>query len=122
MEERVMEMERISSSRSITPTVHTSSEFKSNKNQDLNQQRQGRKKEEPVSKEKLEEKINGLNEFLVPAHTSLNFKLHDKLDEYYVQIIDDKTKEVIKEIPSSKFLDMYATMAEFVGIIVDKKV
>lgn len=55
-------------------------------------------------------------------HTSIKFELHDKLDRYYVSVIDKNTDEVIKEIPPKKMLDMYAAMAEFMGFIVDEKV
>jgi flagellar protein FlaG len=73
-------------------------------------------------KEKIEEIVKGINEFLQPSQTSLRFKLHDELKEYYVQIIDERTNEVIREIPPKKLLDMYAAMMEFVGLIVDKKI
>jgi flagellar protein FlaG len=73
-------------------------------------------------KEQLEKVVKGLNEFLQPSHTALKFELHNELKEYYVQIIDERTKEVIREIPPKKLLDMYATMMQFVGLIVDKKI
>ncbi|GMB09120.1 flagellar protein FlaG [Thermolongibacillus altinsuensis] len=78
--------------------------------------------EEIIPKEKLEEIVKGINEFLQPSQTSLKFDLHDELKEYYVQIIDERTKEVIREIPPKKLLDIYAAMMEFVGLIVDKKI
>ncbi|GGJ64269.1 flagellar protein FlaG [Anoxybacillus voinovskiensis] len=81
-------------------------------------------KESPkeLSKDQLENIIKGMNEFLQPSQTSLKFELHDELKEYYVQIVDERTKEVIREIPPKKLLDMYAAMMEFVGLIVDKKI
>ncbi|MCA1033712.1 flagellar protein FlaG [Bacillus infantis] len=75
-----------------------------------------------VKKEKLDNIIDGMNEFLQPSNTSLKFELHEKLNEYYVTIVDDITHEVVKEIPSKKMLDMYAAMTEFVGLMVDKKI
>jgi flagellar protein FlaG len=78
--------------------------------------------EKIISKEKIEEIVQGINEFLQPSQTSLKFELHDELKEYYVQIIDEQTKEVVREIPPKKLLDMYATMMKFVGLIVDKKI
>jgi flagellar protein FlaG len=78
--------------------------------------------QQDISKEKLEEVVKGLNEFLQPSHTSLKFKLHDELQEYYVQIINERTNEIIREIPPKKLLDIYAAMMEFVGLIVDKKI
>lgn len=76
----------------------------------------------PPSREKVEEAIQGLNGFLEPAHTSLKFEFHEKLNKYYVTIIDDKTSEVVREIPAKKLLDTYAAMTEFLGLMVDKKI
>lgn len=65
--------------------------------------------------------VKGLNEFLSPKETNLSFKLHDKLDRYYVEVIDKETKEVIREIPAKELLDMHAKMLEFLGVFIDKK-
>lgn len=77
---------------------------------------------ETISKEKLTETIDKLNGFFEPSRRNLKFEFHDKLDQYYVSVVDSITSEVIKEIPPKKFLDMYAAMAEFMGILVDKKI
>lgn len=74
------------------------------------------------SKEQVEEVVKGLNDFLTPTQTSLKFELHEKLNEYYVTLVDDKTQQVVREIPSKKMLDFYAAMTEFIGIMVDKKI
>jgi flagellar protein FlaG len=74
------------------------------------------------AKESLEKVINAMNEMLKPLHTSSKFVLHEKLNDYYVQIVDEVTQEVVKEIPNKKFLDMYADMIDFMGIFVDKKI
>jgi flagellar protein FlaG len=74
------------------------------------------------TKEKLEKVISAMNDMLEPAHTSSKFVLHEKLNDYYVQIVNEVTKEVVKEIPNKKFLDMYAEMIDFMGIFVDKKI
>ncbi len=83
---------------------------------------QTQNREQQVSKENVQEVVDGLNKFIQPTHTSLHFKLHEKLNEYYVQIINQDTNETIREIPSQKVLDMYASMLEYVGILVDKKI
>lgn len=76
---------------------------------------------ERIPKEKVVAKANEMNEFLKPFYISLKFQLHEKLDEYYVQVIDTQTDEVLKEIPNKKFLDMYASLAEIAGLLIDKK-
>lgn len=73
-------------------------------------------------KEKVIEIVDRLNKFMESSPTSLKFEYHEKLHEYYVKIVDDKTKEVVREIPPKKMLDFYAAMTEFLGLMVDKKV
>ncbi|MBM7585878.1 flagellar protein FlaG [Bacillus pakistanensis] len=80
------------------------------------------RKEEPVTKEKLENVVQGMNKFLQASNTHLKFEFHEGLQEYYVTIVDDINHEVIKEIPSKKLLDMHAAMTEFIGLMVDKKI
>jgi flagellar protein FlaG len=73
-------------------------------------------------KEKMETVVDGLNKFLKQSNTALKFQYHEKLQEYYVTLVDEKTKEVVREIPPKKMLDFYAAMNEFLGLIVDKKI
>lgn len=74
------------------------------------------------SKMQMEKIVDGMNEFVTPVNVSIRFELHEKLKEYYVKVVDATTDEVIREIPSKKFLDMYAEMTEFMGLFVDKKI
>lgn len=78
--------------------------------------------DEQTLKKDTEKAIDTLNRMLAPHHTMLHFVLHDKLNEYYVQVVDTDTGDVIREIPPKKFLDMYAATLEFIGFLVDKKV
>ena len=77
--------------------------------------------QEKITKEILETRVEGMNEFLEPTTTAVKFQLHEELNEYYVQVINPFTDEVIREIPNKKFLDMYASMTELMGLIVDEK-
>jgi flagellar protein FlaG len=78
--------------------------------------------QDPHIKEKLEKSVKGMNDFLSASNTHLKFQYHEKLKEYYVTIVDGKTDEVVKEIPSKKLLDMFAAMNEYTGLMVDKKI
>ncbi|MBR7797885.1 flagellar protein FlaG [Agaribacter marinus] len=77
--------------------------------------------EEVIGKQ-LETAISKLNNFIEPLRTDLRFKYHEKLNEYYVTVVNPLTDEIIKEIPPKKMLDMYAEMAEFMGILIDEKI
>jgi len=71
--------------------------------------------------EQVKVRVEAVNDFLVPLKTSIKFVFHEELQEYYVEVINEDTNEVIREIPPKKFLDMYAEMAKFMGLIIDKK-
>ncbi|MGN8648391.1 flagellar protein FlaG [Gracilibacillus sp. HCP3S3_G5_1] len=75
-----------------------------------------------LNKDQLQSMVEGLNSFLEPSNTGIRYEFHDKLDRYYVTIIDRNTEEVVKEIPPKKMLDVYASMAELMGFIVDEKI
>ncbi|TCN26750.1 flagellar protein FlaG [Mesobacillus foraminis] len=75
-----------------------------------------------LSKAKVKEMVDTLNEFVQASDTSIKFQYHEKLHEYYVSIVDNTTNEVVREIPPKKMLDIYAAMTEFLGLMVDKKI
>lgn len=77
--------------------------------------------EKKVSRTDLEREIEGLNKFMESSSTHLKFTLHEKLNEYYVQVIDDNNNTVVREIPSKKMMDMVAQMHEMIGLLVDEK-
>lgn len=78
--------------------------------------------EQQFPAEKAKQMTDSMNTFLGSANTQLRFKFHEGLNEYYVTIIDSKTDEVIREIPSKKLMDIHAAMREFVGLLVDRKI
>ncbi|MDS9470333.1 flagellar protein FlaG [Sporosarcina pasteurii] len=63
-----------------------------------------------------------INQFLTSTDSHLKFELHEELNEYYVKIVNTKTDEVIREIPSKKLMDVHAALKEFVGLLVDQKI
>lgn len=71
------------------------------------------------SKGKVEDLVDEANRFMQEHLTESHYVLHDKLKQYYVQIVDTDTQKVIREIPPKKFLDMYAAIAEKLGLIVN---
>lgn len=117
-------LDRISNPHYQATRVAATEKVNSVKDQDFlkNMDQEKEKRRQEITKEKMEEVVQGLNEFIHPATTSIKFVLHDRLNDYYVRVVDDKTNEVIKEIPSSKMLDAYADMMEFVGLLVDRKI
>lgn len=65
--------------------------------------------------------VSKINKLLEGQGTHLQYEKHDVLNQMIIRVIDDNTKEVIKEIPSKKILDMVAKMCEMAGILMYKK-
>ncbi|MGE7945719.1 flagellar protein FlaG [Lysinibacillus sp. NPDC093688] len=78
--------------------------------------------EQEFSKEKLQQAVDVVNEFLEINHSSSKFIYHEGLERYYVTIVNRETEEVVKEIPPKKLLDAFYEMQKMVGMIVDEKI
>ena len=53
--------------------------------------------------------------------TEAVFGIHEKTNRVTIKIVDKKTKDVIKEVPAEKTLDMIAKAWELAGLLVDEK-
>ncbi|HPU45493.1 MAG: flagellar protein FlaG [Clostridiaceae bacterium] len=74
-----------------------------------------------VSESFLRKAVEKANESMVFRNRYLEFRIHEKTNEIMVRIIDSETKEVVREIPSEKMLDMFASMLELAGLLVDER-
>jgi flagellar protein FlaG len=77
--------------------------------------------EKENGEKEVENAIIKINKFLEGEGTHLQYEKHDVLNQMIIKVIDDKTNEIIKEIPSKKILDMVAKMCELAGVLVNKK-
>ncbi|AJK89315.1 MULTISPECIES: flagellar protein FlaG [Lysinibacillus] len=75
-----------------------------------------------ISKDKLQNVVDTVNEFLQINHNASKFVLHDGLDRYFVQVVNIQTEEVVKEIPPKKLLDAFYEMQKLLGMVVDEKI
>ncbi|MEH7125682.1 flagellar protein FlaG [Bacillus sp. JJ1773] len=78
--------------------------------------------EKAIQENDLKQVVTDINQVLGNTHTSLKYMYHEKLQKYYVTLINDETKETVREIPPKKLLDMYASMKEYLGLFVDNKI
>ncbi|WP_332327992.1 flagellar protein FlaG [Metabacillus litoralis] len=69
----------------------------------VNEEKSLNQSKELPKKEEVEKIVKSMNDFLQPTNTHIKFEFHEKLKEYYVTIIDNKTENVIREIPSKNY-------------------
>lgn len=69
--------------------------------------------------EKIKKAIEKMNAQL--PNSEVKFGIHEKTDRVTIKLVDKDTKEVIKEFPPEKTLDMIAKCMELAGVLVDEK-
>lgn len=77
---------------------------------------------EEIPREEVEQATEKLNRLMGLVERRLKFEVHDKSNRVMVKIIDEKSGEILREVPPKKILDMLSSFAEYVGLLVDKKV
>ena len=95
-----------------TPIVAQTAE--SNENQNENNQQDDAKTFENIKKA-----VENLNKSM--KNTSAIYGIHDGTNRVTIKIVDKQTKEVIKELPPEKTLDMISKVWEMAGMLVDEK-
>ena len=71
------------------------------------------------SNEQIKKAVEAFNKKL--GSSEAVFGIHEATNRVTIKIIDKDTKEVIKELPPEKTLDMIAKVWEMAGILVDEK-
>lgn len=111
----------VSKNESEIPTVIQSKMQENSLNQ-LMKSQEIESEEYTFPKEKVRKAVDALNEFMTLQNHNSKFVMHDGLERYYVQVVDSKTEELIREVPPKKLLDAFYTMQKFLGMIVDEKI
>lgn len=97
-----------------TVNVVAEGQGKGNANGNSNEQQQ------QPSNEQLRRAVEQLNKNMV-AHSEAVFGIHEGTNRVTIKIVDKDTKEVLKELPPEKTLDMIAKVWEMAGILVDER-
>lgn len=69
--------------------------------------------------EKIRKAIGKMNAQL--PNSEVKFGIHEKTNRVTIKLIDKETKEVIKEFPPEKTLNMIAKCMELAGVMMDEK-
>ena len=75
--------------------------------------------EQQASSDQVKKAVEKLNKNM--SNSEAIFGIHDATNRVTIKIVDKETKEVLKEIPPEKSLDMIAKAWELAGILVDEK-
>ncbi|HJV45778.1 MAG TPA: flagellar protein FlaG, partial [Bacillota bacterium] len=106
------------------PPIQNQPSSDQTKQQNYNQEKD-QKAIEPkgeLSKKQLKEAVDNLNQLAQQSQVYAKFQVYDKTGEYYVQMVNSQTNEVIREIPSKKILEYFSDMQKFLGLLVDHRI
>lgn len=78
---------------------------------------QGR--EQSASNEQIRKAVEQMNKNM--SNSEAVFGIHEDTNRVTIKIVDKTTKEVLKELPPEKTLDMIAKVWEMAGILVDER-
>jgi len=74
-----------------------------------------------ADKEKLYKEVEKVNEQLKVNNHSMRFKFNEKAEQFYVEVFDARTQEVLDSIPAKHMLDLAAKLKDMIGFFIDKK-
>ncbi|MDD6627692.1 MAG: flagellar protein FlaG [Lachnospiraceae bacterium] len=93
----------------------------SNGNGSQQQQSAKNAQQKQVVTDQLKKAIAEMNKKINNSNEEAVFGVHEETNRVMIKIVDKDTKEVIKEFPPEKTLDMIAKVWEVAGILVDEK-
>lgn len=97
---------------------HSESGDRNNQQQTSQNTQQSQQK---VVTDQLKKAIAEMNKKINNSNEEAVFGVHEDTNRVMIKIVDKDTKEVIKEFPPEKTLDMIAKVWEVAGILVDEK-
>lgn len=72
------------------------------------------------SKEQVQKHVDEAQSVLQRVNAQLTFKVHEGTGRTLVQVVEKDSKEVLREIPPEKMLDVIAGIWQWSGIAVDR--
>lgn len=76
---------------------------------------------EEFSKDQLKDMVEEAKKMMNGVNRQLSFRVHEGTGRDLIQLVDAETKDVIREIPPEKMLDILAGIWQWAGVLVDRK-
>ena len=122
----VVQMERSTGNESASTTVQEVQKMdpmltvvQDSQQKNAGKQMEQQAKEQQPSNEQIKKAVEQMNKSMFNSEAV--FGIHEGTNRVTIKIVDKDTKEVIKELPPEKTLDMIAKVWEMAGILVDER-
>ena len=74
----------------------------------------------PPSREQVDDAVKKINEGMAASSQSLEFAIDDDSKEIVVKIIDQGTREVVRQIPSVEALEIAKSIDKMRGLLISQ--
>lgn len=74
-----------------------------------------------IKEQDIKKAVDKLNKLFEDKSTHAEYEVYGKYKNITISIVDNNTKEVVKEIPPKKIIDMVDKLCELAGIFMDQK-
>ena len=74
------------------------------------------------NKDSVDDAAKNLNKLMGLIDKEIKFAVHEDTKRIMVKVINSDSGAVLSEFPSEKMLDLYASLVEAIGIVVDEKI
>ena len=115
------EINKVESTKEEISSTIIINELMNNDNIQGKKAQEAKSKEEKYNKKELKKAVDEVNKFLIKDKTHAEYSVHEVFNRIMIKIIDDKTHEVVLEVPPKKLIDMVAKLCKLAGVIVDKR-
>lgn len=107
--------QNVSGEKSQTVNVNKSSD-----NGSINSQ--GQSQDKVITKAQVENVVEKMSKLLDEENTHVEYEAHKGMWSAVIKIIDNKTDEVITQIPAKQVVEAMENFYDAIGIMMDKKV
>ena len=76
---------------------------------------------QPVNQAQLQDAIKATNDFVKPINSTIEFSMDKDAGELVVKVVDNTTKEVIRQIPSEEMLIIAKALDKIQGLLIRQK-
>ena len=115
------EINKVESTKEEISSTTIINELMNNDNIQGKKAQEAKSEEEKYNKKELKKAVDEVNKFLVKDKTHAEYSVHEVFNRIMIKIIDDKTDEIVLEVPPKKLIDMAAKLCKLAGVIVDKR-
>ncbi len=93
-----------------------------NQHKDKDENGQNQQPTPQFEPQELQATISKANSQLKNTNSELSFSINEKTQQVLVKLVDSETKEIIREIPPEKIVNMMADMRENAGLFVNETI